>query len=159
MSIKYRIGQGTSASDFTDVVVKVGDTLPIGSEIDYDGQTAPAGWQEVDDPNVYSTSETKIGTWINGKPLYRKVVDVGTLPNNTTNEINVGLSNIVVRNMYGCATNSDNSYTIPIPFTHNNSSSALSLRFSVNKLILITQGDLSQYVSSYVVIEYTKTTD
>lgn len=48
MSLKYRTGQGTSASNFTDLVVKVGDTLPIGTEVDYDGNTAPAGWQEVD---------------------------------------------------------------------------------------------------------------
>lgn len=30
----------------------------------------------------YSTSETKIGTWINGKPLYRKVI-VSTVPSST----------------------------------------------------------------------------
>lgn len=53
MSLKYRTSAGTSASNFSDLVVKVGDTLPIGTEVDYDGQTAPAGWQEV--------SETKLG--------------------------------------------------------------------------------------------------
>ena len=29
-------------------VVKVGDTLPIGAEIDYDGTSVPDGWEEVD---------------------------------------------------------------------------------------------------------------
>ena len=52
MSLKYRTSAGTSASDFTDLVVKVGDTLPIGTEVDYDGQTAPAGWQEVSETNL-----------------------------------------------------------------------------------------------------------
>ena len=52
MSIKYRTSAGTSASNFTDLVVKVGDTLPIGSEIDYDGQSVPAGWQEVAETNL-----------------------------------------------------------------------------------------------------------
>lgn len=52
MSIKYRTSAGTSASNFSDLVVKVGDTLPIGTEVDYDGQTAPAGWQEVEETNL-----------------------------------------------------------------------------------------------------------
>lgn len=88
MSLKYRTGQGTSASDFTDLVVKVGDTLPIGSEIDYDGQTVPAGWQEIDDPNVYSTTETRIGTWVDGRPIYRKYYSVSvSLPSNVWTDI------------------------------------------------------------------------
>lgn len=29
--------------------------------------------------NVYSTEETRIGTWINGLPLYRKVLEVSSI--------------------------------------------------------------------------------
>ena len=29
--------------------VKVEDTLPVGTEVDYDGQDIPEGWEEVDD--------------------------------------------------------------------------------------------------------------
>ena len=54
MSLKYRTSAGTSASNFTDLVVKVGDTLPIGTEVDYDGQTVPAGWQEVNPIQTFS---------------------------------------------------------------------------------------------------------
>ena len=93
MSLKYRTSAGTSASNFTDLVVKVGDTLPIGTEVDYDGQTAPAGWQEVDDPNVYSTTETKVGTWIDGKPLYRKVIETN-VSGTTQMVIPHGISNL-----------------------------------------------------------------
>lgn len=53
--------------------VKVEDTLPVGTEVDYDGSTIPEGWEEVDDPNEYSTSEKVIGTHL-GKPLYRKTI-------------------------------------------------------------------------------------
>ena len=44
---------------------------------------------------TFSTSETVIGTWIDGKPLYRKVVAVD-FPTNTTPIINYphGISNI-----------------------------------------------------------------
>ena len=47
--------------------VKVEDTLPVGTEVDYDGQDIPEGWEEVDDPNEYSTSEKVVGKWTNRK--------------------------------------------------------------------------------------------
>ena len=79
MSIKYRTGQGTSASDFTDLVVKVGDTLPIGTEVDYDGQSVPAGWQEVDETNLGDVVVDSIKTrnLLNGDSI-----DTATISNN-----------------------------------------------------------------------------
>lgn len=38
--------------------------------------------------NIYSTTETRIGTWIDGKPLYRKVIET-TAPTVTTDGTNV----------------------------------------------------------------------
>ena len=34
---------------YKDIYVKTFDTLPIGTEVDYDGETVPAGWTEVED--------------------------------------------------------------------------------------------------------------
>ena len=82
---------GTSWETIGGVVT--GDTLPIGSEVDYDGASAPAGWEEVDDPNTYSTSETRIGTWINGKPIYRKVIEF-TITGTTQMTIPHGISDL-----------------------------------------------------------------
>lgn len=159
MGIKYRTGQGTSASDFTDLVVKVGDTLPIGTEVDYDGQTAPAGWQEVDDPNVYSTSEIRIGTWINGKPIYRKVINFGTLPNSTTKSIAHNISNLdVLVNCYGTAKRSDGSILV-LPNVDKDGLQ-YSVRFSADSSNLhITTGTDRGAFSGYAILEYTKTTD
>ena len=44
-------------------VVKVSDTLPTGTEVDYDGSVVPDGWEEVDDYELIlqlagSTSKT-----------------------------------------------------------------------------------------------------
>lgn len=58
--------------EYKDIYVKSFDTLPVGTEVDYDGDTAPTGWTEVADPNTYSTNEVRIGTWVNGKPIYKK---------------------------------------------------------------------------------------
>ena len=49
------------------------DSLPIGTIVAYDGVEIPEGYEEVGDYiPTYSTEETKVGTWIDGKPLYRK---------------------------------------------------------------------------------------
>ena len=49
------------------------DALPIGSVLLYDGENIPEGYEEVGDYiPTYSTEETKVGTWIGKKPLYRK---------------------------------------------------------------------------------------
>lgn len=57
-----------------------GETLPVGSQIDFDGSVSdiPTGWEQVDDPNEYSETETIVGTYMN-KPLYRKtfIIDSG----------------------------------------------------------------------------------
>ena len=69
-SIKYK-----DNGEYKDIVVKVGDTLPIGAEVDYEGSVVPNGWEKVDDPNEYSTTEQVIGKWKDGKPIYRSVIE------------------------------------------------------------------------------------
>lgn len=44
--------------------------------------------------NEYSTTETVIGTWINGKPLYRKVLTANSLANNGILIINHNIQNL-----------------------------------------------------------------
>ena len=43
--MKYRDEDG----NFQELYFKASDTLPIGTEVDYDGDTAPFGWEEIDD--------------------------------------------------------------------------------------------------------------
>ena len=43
-SIKYK-----DNGEYKDIVVKVGDTQPIGTIVDYDGTEVPNGWEEVND--------------------------------------------------------------------------------------------------------------
>lgn len=166
MSIKYRTGQGTSASDFTNLVVKVGDTLPIGTEVDYDGQSVPAGWQEVDDPNVYSTDETRIGTWIDGKPLYRKVIvyhpnsTIGGANTVTNISIPHGISNfgqIVKRSMV-------DETGFAFPTVASSSGTTVTASSTITKVD--SSGITFRIINDtwgardfYITLEYTKTTD
>lgn len=52
-SIKYK-DNGT----YKDIVVKVGDTQPIGTIVDYEGSVVPDGWEEVENVLWENTSPT-----------------------------------------------------------------------------------------------------
>ena len=52
---------------------------------------------------TYSTTETVVGEY-NGKPLYRKIVNFGALPNNTTKEVTHNIPNInIITHITGTA--------------------------------------------------------
>lgn len=50
---------------------------------------------KLDNGEVYSTAETRIGTWIDGKPLYRKVIVATNIATNTENSIAVSDASII----------------------------------------------------------------
>lgn len=109
--------------------------------------------------NEYSTEERRIGTWIDGKPLYRKVVNFGELPNNTAKEISHNISNIdkIIR-LSGYAYRPADGFFIPIPQgAYNNT--ACSIFSNSTKITITTYTDRSLFTECYIVIEYTKTTD
>lgn len=53
----------------------LGDGVPTGLVTDYDGNTVPNGWEEIEDTGeIYSSTEQRVGTDLdNGKAIYRKV--------------------------------------------------------------------------------------
>ena len=108
------------------------------------------------DAYTYSTTETVVGTY-NGKPLYRKIVDCGALPNNTTKEIIHGIANInIFTNITGSAWDS-NGTTIPLPTA--SLTSPVVMYSDKSKIYITTITDRSTMINSNVIIEYTKTTD
>ena len=111
--------------------------------------------------DIYSTNEVKTNkVWIDGKPIYRKVIDIGNLPNATTKFISHNITNLgkVIR-LYGFANDSTNTDHITLPFVDNNNSATYntSLRALASHIVLSTLGELQGF-SGYAVIEYTKTT-
>ena len=81
-----------STGNLESIYVKALDSLPVGSQIEFSGTDIPAGWEEVND---YSTTEVNTGKkWIDGKDIYRKVVEIETLPNATAGNYAHGISNI-----------------------------------------------------------------
>lgn len=119
--------------------------------------TAANTWKKTAwDADVYSTTETVVGTYM-GKPLYRKVVDCGALPNNTTKEILHNIANINIITKTSGTSWMNDGITIPLP--------TASLTYPVviysdkSKIYITTITDKSTSTNSNVTLEYTKTTD
>jgi len=111
-------------------------------------------------PNFnYSTSEISTGTiWIDNKPIYKKTVSTGAMPNNTRKQVAHGISNLgFIISMSGAAYGS--STFVPIPYTDTTASSSVGLFADSNNIILFTGANMSYLTTSYVTLYYTKTTD
>lgn len=106
---------------------------------------------------VYSTAEKKIGKWIDGKPIYRKMIDLGNLPNAATKNVAHGLTiaNVNIVHFYGIA-KSGNIYLSLPHCSIDNTNDAI---FINSKNITIQTGSNRSGYTGYCVLEYTKTTD
>lgn len=123
---------------------------------------------DIKNSQVYSTNETKIGTWINGKPLYRKVF-TGTMPQVQTDgtfvnkqiiisALNIDIAIFETATFIGSPYGEISVNTIPTLSANNLSQGALidiygpALEIRSNRTIWNT-------FTYYVSLLYTKTTD
>lgn len=109
--------------------------------------------------NTYSTDETRVGTWIDGKPLYRKVLNIGSLPNTSIKTIDTGLSNTNVQyvKIYGIA--QADSFVSSIPSARSNFNDGIYMWINSNGQLSIETGRDRSDLLGYAILEYTKTTD
>lgn len=113
--------------------------------------------------NEYLTTEQVIGKWINEKPLYRKIIDLGNLPNNTGKTVPTGLifnsSNCILTNLYGVASYS-NGISFPLPFSSTNGIEYnVSLNVDNNNNVVVTTSQDRSAMTGYAILEYIKVTD
>lgn len=103
-----------------------------------------------------SNSTTAIQTgkhWIDNKPIYRKVIDMGALVNAGATTVAHGLSGIgEVVSLTGVANDIATGAfvkALPLPTQID------SLTMGITNVVLTTTTDLTAYEQCYVVIEYT----
>lgn len=109
--------------------------------------------------DIYSTDEIVIGKWINGKPIYRKVIATGNLTNNSAKNIPHGIDNV---EQITQVTGFVNYNTTVLPLPYNNSFGNISYGIAIHATTsLITIYSYSDFSTStgYIILEYTKTTD
>ena len=115
----------------------------------------------IEEKQTYSTAEMRIGTWIDGKPIYRTVINAGTITATNTQVGTISnLSKLVsIKGTAHSSALSNQSYGIPN--VHNdmslyyinaliNNGSEVRVRFGTG---------ISQLEDVFIIVEYTKTTD
>lgn len=148
MSIKIsELPQATSVGSSDIVPIVQGGTT----------KQATAGMMNLD---AYSTTEQKIGTWIDGKPLYRKIITgtttAGTNFDISKNSISANIDKFVY---FGGVTIQPGNNISPIPyFSSETDRTAIYYANSINA-IRIRPGSEYGYGNITVIVEYTKTTD
>lgn len=104
----------------------------------------------------YSTSEVNTGAkWIDGKDIYKKTVNFGALPNNTTKTVAHGITGISATiGVYGFAKNSAPDF-VSLPNVAKNSTYSIELSIASANVSIATSTNYSSY-SGYVTLLYTK---
>ena len=100
--------------------------------------------------------------WIDGKTIYRKVINFGALPNATKKDVAHNISNLeqFIR-IEGVSTRQDNtkfSQSLPLIYKNIESNYNTSLGVDVQTVSIQTNEDRSMF-NGYVILEYTKTTE
>ena len=107
------------------------------------------------DFTTYSSSEQVIGTWTNGKPVYRRVYTgtTGTSGATVVSSSSIGIVVNVGGNLVSAA-----GYKIPFNFYNSSSSYASIAVDNANQIDIYHSSNFNS--SSYTaIVEYTKTTD
>ena len=115
--------------------------------------------------DIYSLTETRTNkVWVDGKPIYRKVINCSPLPNNTTTEYPAGIAGVVdfVTSITGVMYGTNSRYTMSLPFTMPTGpaiyGTGIMYRQPNDAIAIQTGIDRSDFIG-YAFLEYTKTTD
>lgn len=139
----------------------VSDGVKVLTATTESGETV-LSWEDSTSGLDYSTTEQNTGVkWIDGKDIYRKVIELGALPNNTTKTVAHGITNIsrFIR-IVGVANSTADTTAIPIPLVYdsNNASNNTSMKVNDTNVLLETRTDRSGFNECYAILFYTKST-
>lgn len=113
---------------------------------------------------TYSTTESVTGdTWIDGKPIYRKVIEFGSLPNNVDKTVAHNISDLDTVVKMECLAEgviSDIKQCYPMPTTSvSNITSQIQCYLSGANIDIRTGSSVWTSLNAIIILEYTKTTD
>lgn len=136
-----------------------GETLPVGSQIGFDGEVSdiPTGWQQVDNPNEYSETEIVIGTY-EGKPHYRKIIKVNNPPKDTDNSLSFSSLSIEKITSIGGMAYVGTSQSFPVNFFASGSAYIYAHADYDNSRLKYRNANWTLSKIEFI-LEYTKTTD
>ena len=115
---------------------------------------------ELKNREILSTNETITNkVWIDGKPIYRKVINTGTISSSDKN-VNHNISNLeTVVSLSGMAfANYNSTYYVLPRISTGNVNQQIALGCDSTKVVLQV-GSNANFNDSFVIVEYTKTTE
>ena len=126
-------------------------------------------YQNLDGQEIYSTGEVKIGTWTNGKTLYRKTIIVTSIDtSNNYIDVSHGISNMSMPiSVKGIAKITGVNQYRPLGCMFINTSGNLDSQYVFNvyavteSAVTLSYGNWwkTRFDKAYITLEYTKTTD
>lgn len=108
--------------------------------------------QQIAAQDDFSMSEKVYGKWIDNKPVYRRTINLGFMPNSSTITVPHGITALKQ------AVDYDPSYFNSVTRTTIFAGEGISITINDTDLIATTQSDMSAY-TGLVTVYYTKTTD
>lgn len=142
-------GGSSALADMTDVTF---NNLKENDVLKYNGST----WINSDNLHEYSTEEKVVGKWIDGKPIYEKVIHV-------VNFI-IGNNEIQLENLDTIINYSGNliltdypGYKRVFPYIQNNSNAKVVINHYNNTKFVVASAFNCNTI--YITIQYTKTTE
>lgn len=116
---------------------------------------------KIENKFTYSTSEQEVGTWINGKPIYRKVISQNITY--YTGDININLNTANIELFTDARvlvdTGTFTSVTYSQPSTSFYIRNFVFRKTANNNTVTVSTNIEGLSGTIYVIIEYTKTTD
>lgn len=151
--------------DSTDIeITQTGENIQLSTTVNMQTleSNVSTNTSNIENLQTYSTNEVNTGkVWINGKPIYRKVFNIGTLPNATEKIYTTDLdwTTHTVIKIDGCAISSS-GVMLPINFSNPLSAAQMiGCRTTGTNTITVYAGIDRTNLTGYVILEYTKTTD
>ena len=130
-------------------------------QVNIDGKNYPIIDAEAQKSLVYSQNETDTGKiWIDGKKIYRKVVNCGYLLKDDTLIVKHNIENINKIIKVNGIGYQDGGDCLPIPYIYNvpQGQGSISLYANKTSIEMVTYGDRTD-VRVLITLEYTKTTN
>lgn len=130
------------------------------NQIEYNGALYNIQDAEAQKSLVYSQNEIDTGKiWIDGKKIYRKVIDCGYLLNKNTKIVEHNIKNMDTITKINCI-GQDNADYLPIPYVYEvvQGQGPITLYANKTNIVIRTYGNRTT-VKVLITLEYTKTTN
>lgn len=153
-------GGSSSASDITydNTTSGLSSTSVQGAIDEIDGSVDTIS-SKLSNVVNYSTTETEVGTWIDGRTVYRKVVDVGAFPNSTSKTVAHEISDLDIcigLVIFGTDTNHATFILPNVTTNASNVSFQISCYIDATNINIGAGSDRSGF-SGYAIVTYVKT--